>query len=196
MSCFVRSSLSQKSGRGRFTRGARSWTPPCALAPAGFTTSIPSPMPPKSSASQIAIGQLAAVAVAVQPIIQKCLVEKRRDDLFAEFMSVGAEEWQAQPGEYRNQRLHDAIGAGSAVRILGLDLRHRRGHDQQTVWRSGYSLQPLHEDAPVRGERLDQVGEVLAFDDARVFHAGDRVIAERQRAVLDAGEPFPETPER
>ena len=50
---------------------------------------------------QVAVGQVAAVAVAVQPIIQKCLVEIRCDDLFAEFVSFGADERQAQAGRAR-----------------------------------------------------------------------------------------------
>jgi hypothetical protein len=46
--------------------------------------------------SQIAVGQVAAVAVAVQPIIQKCLVEIGGDDFFAEFLGFGADERKTQ----------------------------------------------------------------------------------------------------
>ena len=44
------------------------------------------------SGLEVAVEQMAAVAVAFQPIIQKCLIKIGRDDLFAEFVRFGADE--------------------------------------------------------------------------------------------------------
>ena len=51
---------------------------------------------------QVSICKLAAVAVSVQPFIKKCLVKKRRNDLFAEFVRVSTDEGQAQACEHRD----------------------------------------------------------------------------------------------
>jgi hypothetical protein len=82
---------------------------------------------------QIAVGQVAAVAVAIQPIIQKCLVEVRRDDFFSEFVRLGADERDVQASEDGDQRLRDAVGIRAAVGIFGFDLGKRRGDDEQAV---------------------------------------------------------------
>ena len=65
---------------------------------------------------------MAAVAVAVQPIIQKCLVEVGRDDFLAEFVRVGADEREAKASQHGDQRLRDAVGIGGAVGIFGFNL--------------------------------------------------------------------------
>ena len=54
---------------------------------------------------QITVGKLAAVAVFVQPIIQKCLIEVGGYDLFSEFVRVGADEREAQAGEARRSAI-------------------------------------------------------------------------------------------
>src|SRR5579862_8013829 len=74
------------------------------------------------SGLEVAVDQMAAVAVAFQPIIQKCLVEIRRNDLFAKFVSLGADEREAQPGKDGDQRLRNAVGIGGAIGIFGFDL--------------------------------------------------------------------------
>jgi len=88
---------------------------------------------------------MAAVAVAVQPIIQKCLIEIRRDDLFTEFVGFGTDERDAQTGERGNQRLRDAVGIGGAVGIFGFDLGQRRSDDEQgrVHLYEGYSPQEI-----------------------------------------------------
>jgi hypothetical protein len=65
----------------------------------------------------------------------------------------------------------------------------------QAVGTVGHAAQAVYEDCAVRGERLNQVGEILALDYAGVFHAADGIVAERQGAVLDAGEPSLEAAE-
>ena len=74
------------------------------------------------SGLEVAVDEMAAVAVAFQPIIQKCLIKVGRDDLFAEFMCLRADERQAQSGEHGDQRLRDAVGIGGTIGIFGLDL--------------------------------------------------------------------------
>ena len=130
------------------------------------------------------------MAVAVQPIIQKCLVEIRGDDLLAEFVAFGADEGQAQSGEHGDQRLRDAVGIRGAVGIFRLDLGQRRGDHEQAVRALAHAAQAVDEDFAIGGEGLNEVGEVFAFDDAGVFHAADGVVAEREGALLDVGEPF------
>src|SRR5580704_9442171 len=60
----------------------------------------------------------------------------------------------------------------------------------------GHSAQAVDEYFAVRCERLNQVGEVFAFDNAGVFHAGDGIVAERKAAVFNGLEPFSEAAER
>jgi len=139
---------------------------------------------------------MAPVPVAVQPIIQKCLVEIGGDDLLAEFVGVGADERQAQAGQHSDQRLRDAVGVGGAVRIFGFDLGQRRSDHEEAVRKIGHPPQPLDENSAIRRERADQVGEILTLDRARVFHAFDGVIAEAQGAMLDFFEPPSEASER
>src|ERR1700693_4722756 len=108
---------------------------------------------------------MAAVAVAVQPIIQKCLIEIRGDDLFTEFVGFGTDERNAQTGERGNQGLRDAVGIGGAVGIFGFDLGQRRGDNEQAVGKFAHAAQAVDEDCAVGGEGLNQVGEIFALDD-------------------------------
>ena len=77
----------------------------CRDFPVGVCAAPPFSM----SGSEVAIDEMATVAVAFQPIIQKCLIEVGRDDLFAKFVSLGADEGQAQPCKHGDQRLGDAV---------------------------------------------------------------------------------------
>src|SRR5579872_3934448 len=74
---------------------------------------------------EVAVGQVASVAVAVQPVVKEGLVEVRGDDFFSQLVRVGADERQAKPGEHSDQRLGDAVGIGCAVGVFGLDLGQR-----------------------------------------------------------------------
>src|SRR5437588_2121194 len=98
-----------------------------------------------TSRLQVVVGQMAAMTVAVEPIIQKGLVEIRGDDLLAEFVSFGADERQAQTGERGDQRLRDAVGIGGAVGIFGLDLGQRSGDDEQAVRTIAHAPQAIDE---------------------------------------------------
>ena len=135
------------------------------------------------------------MAVAVQPIIQKCLIEVRGDDLLAKLVRLGADEGQAQSGEHGDQRLRDAVGIRAAVGIFGLDLGQRGGDHEQAMRALGHASQAVDENFPVGGEGLDQVGEIFALDDAGVLHAADRVVAERQGAFFDVRKPLPKAAE-
>jgi len=51
---------------------------------------------------QVSVGQIPPVAVALEPIIQKRLIQIRRDDFFAKLVGFGADERQPQPREHGN----------------------------------------------------------------------------------------------
>src|SRR3974390_749659 len=60
----------------------------------------------------------------------------------------------------------------------------------------GHPAQALQKYRTIRRERLNQVGEIFALDDAGILHSFNRVIAEAQGAMLDFRKPSFETAER
>src|ERR1022692_2128868 len=67
---------------------------------------------------------------------------------------------------------------------------------QQAVGKIAHAAQTVDEDSPIRGERMNQVGEIFALDYAGVFHAADGIIAEREGTLLDVSEPSPKAAEK
>src|SRR5579862_4198418 len=75
-------------------------------------------LPLPATRLQVAIGEMAAMAVAFEPIMQKRLIEVRRDNLLAEFVRLSADEGNAQAREHGDERLRNAVGTGGSVRIF------------------------------------------------------------------------------
>src|SRR5579864_8434819 len=89
---------------------------------------------------QIAVRQEPAVAVALQPVIEKCLVEIRGDDLFSEFVGFGTNEGDAQSRHDRNERLGNSIGRDPAVRVFAFDLTKRGRDHEEAVGKKAHAL--------------------------------------------------------
>ena len=58
------------------------------------------------------------------------------------------------------------FGIDGTVGIFGLDLRQRRGDDEQAVWTFAHAPQPIDKDGAIGGERSNQVSEIFSLDDA------------------------------
>ena len=54
----------------------------------------------------------------------------------------------------------------------------------------------MDEGGALDGQRMHQVGKVLALDGTDIFESGDGVIAQRERPALDTGKPAAKARER
>ena len=58
---------------------------------------------------KIVVGKVAAVVVALKPMVKMDLIEVGRNEFLSQFVVFTAQEGNLQPGESGNQRLCDAI---------------------------------------------------------------------------------------
>src|SRR6266567_8356232 len=75
------------------------------------------------------------------------------------------------------------------MQIRRLYLAESCGDYEQSVPKGMHTAEPIGENRPLNGERVNQVGQVLPLYDASVFQASDRVVAERECCLLNFGEP-------
>lgn len=127
---------------------------------------------------QIRVGKAAAVAVRVEPMMEMRLIEIRGGDFRAEVVRVRARKRDVQANESGDERLQDAIGVGGTVRIARFHFAERGSDDEQPICRTAHAAQARDEDIAAGGEGMNEIGEALALDDARVFEAGDGIVSE------------------
>ena len=136
------------------------------------------------------------MAVGFEPVVKVDLIKIGRDDFFAEFVGVCADEWQAQSGEYRKQRLRNAVRISGSIRVFRFDFRQGRRHHKQTVGELSHAVKAIYEHSAVCCKRADQVRKIFSLDHAAVFHAFNRIVSQTQSAMFDLCKPSFEAAER
>ena len=86
-----------------------------------------------SPALQIIIGEMAAVAVGFEPVVEVNLIQIGRNNFFTKFMRFDAQKWDAEPRQRGDQGLRDLIRACRAVFVARFHLAQRGGDDQEAV---------------------------------------------------------------